>query len=45
MSLTYDPNNSLEITWHKVSFATAKVGETDGIASAVAKCGVDKICQ
>jgi len=60
--LTYDTNNSLELTWHKVSFATAEVGETDGIVtvsveclpmwdetsgvvSAVAKCGVDGICQ
>ena len=62
ISLAYDANNSLEITWHKVSFATAEVGETDGIVtvaveclpmydntngivSAVAKCGVDNICQ
>ena len=59
---TYDANNSLQITWEKVSFATAEVGETDGIVtvaveclpmydstngiiSAVAKCGVDSICQ
>jgi hypothetical protein len=62
ISLTYDSNNSLELTWHKISFATAEVGETDGIVtvsveclpmwdeadgivSAVAKCGVDGICQ
>lgn len=62
LSLTYDANNSLEITWHKVSFSTAEVGETDGIVtvaveclpmfdaangivSAIAKCGVDNICQ
>jgi hypothetical protein len=62
ISLAYDTNNSLELTWHKVSFATAEVGETDGIVtvsvdclpmwdetngvvSAVAKCGVDGICQ
>jgi hypothetical protein len=62
ISLTYDTNNSLEITWQKVSFATAEVGETDGIVTvaveclpmydttngivqAVAKCGVDNICQ
>jgi hypothetical protein len=62
ISLTYDANNSLEITWQKVSFATAELGETDGIVtvsveclpmfdaangivSAVAKCGVDNICQ
>ena len=62
ITLTYDANNSLQITWEKVSFATAEVGETDGIVtvaveclpmydstngiiSAVAKCGVDSICQ
>ena len=62
ISLAYDAANSLELTWHKVSFATAEVGETDGIVtvaveclpmwdatngivSAVAKCGVDNICQ
>jgi hypothetical protein len=62
ISLAYDASNSLELTWHKVSFATVEVGETDGIVtvaveclpmwdatngivSAVAKCGVDSICQ
>lgn len=62
ITLTYDANNSLQITWEKVSFATAEVGETDGIVtvaveclpmydstngiiSAVAKCGIDSICQ
>ncbi len=62
ISLTYDVNNSLELTWHKVSFSAVEVGETDGIVtvaveclpmwdttngivSAVAKCGVDNICQ
>jgi hypothetical protein len=62
ISLTYDSSNSLELTWHKVSYATAEVGETDGIVtvaveclpmwdatngivSAVARCGVDSICQ
>ncbi len=62
ISLAYDASNSLELTWHKVSFATAEVGETDGIVtvvveclpmwdatngivSAVARCGVDGICQ
>lgn len=60
--LAYDTNNSLTITWQQVSFATAEVGDTDGIVtvavecapmyhatngviSAVAKCGVDGICQ
>ena len=62
IGLSYDANNSLEITWQKVAFATAEIGETDGIVtvavectpmyhatngviSAVAKCGVDAICQ
>jgi hypothetical protein len=45
LALTYNTNNSLEITWHKVSFASAEVGETDGIVSAVAKCGEDGIGQ
>jgi hypothetical protein len=62
MTLTFDSNNSLAITWQKVSFATAEIGETNdfvtvvvdctpeydatnGVISAVAKCGVDGICQ
>jgi hypothetical protein len=62
ITLAYDANNSLEITWHKVSFSSAEAGETDGIVtvsveclpmwdetngivSAVAKCGVDGIAQ
>jgi hypothetical protein len=62
IGLSYDANNALDITWQKVSFATAELGETDGIVtiavdclpmwhatngivSAVAKCGVDGICQ
>ena len=60
--LQFDINNSLDITWQKVAFATAEVGETNqivtvsvdctpiydatnGIITAVAKCGVDAICQ
>jgi len=38
ISLTYDTNNSLEITWQKVSFATAEVGETDGIVTVAVEC-------
>jgi len=62
IGLSYDANSSLDITWQKVSFATAEVGETDGIVtvsvdclpmwhetngivSAVAKCGIDNIGQ
>jgi hypothetical protein len=62
IGLQFDPNNSLEITWQKVAFATAEVGESapwvsvsvdctplydaaNGLITAVAKCGVDGICQ
>lgn len=60
ITLTYDANNSLEVTFAKVSFSMAEVVDTDGrvtisvecapmyqagIVSAVAKCGVDGICQ
>jgi hypothetical protein len=60
ITLTYDANNSLEVTFTKVSFSMAEVVDTDGrvtvsvecapmyqagIISAVAKCGVDGICQ
>ena len=33
ITLTFDTNNSLAITWQKVAFATAEVGETDGIVT------------
>ncbi|MDX2150915.1 MAG: hypothetical protein SFV54_09285 [Bryobacteraceae bacterium] len=38
ISLTYDSNNSLDITWQKVSFAMAEVGETDGIVTVSVEC-------
>jgi hypothetical protein len=38
ISLTYDTNNSLQITWPKVTFATAEVGETDGIVTVSVDC-------
>jgi hypothetical protein len=38
LSLTYDANNSLEITWQKVSFAMAEVGETDGNVTVAVEC-------
>ena len=38
IGLSYDANNSLEITWQKVSFATAEVGETDGIVTVAVEC-------
>ena len=31
--LQFDANNSLDITWQKVAFATAEVGETDTIVT------------
>src|SRR5512135_2575545 len=62
ITLAYDANNSLDLTWQKVAFQTVEIGETDqiltvavectpmydannGILTAVAKCGVDGICQ
>ena len=38
LSLTHDANNSLEITWQKVLFAMAEVGETDGIVTVSVEC-------
>jgi hypothetical protein len=38
ISLTYDTNNSLQITWPRVTFATAEVGETDGIVTVSVDC-------
>ncbi len=38
ITLTFDTNNSLAITWQKVSFATADVGETNGIVTVSVDC-------
>ena len=38
ISLTFDTNNSLAITWQKVAFATAEVGETNGIVTVAVDC-------
>jgi hypothetical protein len=35
ITLTFDTNNSLQITWQKVVFATAEVGETDQLVTVV----------
>jgi hypothetical protein len=35
--LQFDTNNSLDITWQKVAFATAEVGETDQIVTVAAE--------
>jgi hypothetical protein len=62
ITLSYDADNSLTVTFQKVGFAVAEIGDTDGrvtvsvecaplydptngIVQAVAKCGVDGICQ
>jgi hypothetical protein len=62
LTLTYDTNNSLTLTFHQVSFSVADVVDTEGrvtvsvecapqyhstngVLTAVAKCGVDGICQ
>lgn len=38
ISLQHDTDNSLTITWHKVAFAVAEVGETDGIVTVSVEC-------
>ena len=62
INLSFDTNNSLQLTWQKVAFSVVEIAETDqiltaavectpiydatnGILTAVAKCGVDGICQ
>lgn len=38
ITLTFDANNSLAITWHKVAFSTAEVGETDQFVTVAVEC-------
>jgi hypothetical protein len=38
IALAYDANSSLEITWQKVSFSMAELGETDGIVMVSVEC-------
>jgi hypothetical protein len=38
INLHYDASNSLEITWQKIAFATAEVGETSGIVTVNVDC-------
>lgn len=38
LSLTYDTNNSLEITVQRVQIASAELGETDGLVTVNAEC-------
>jgi len=33
IALTKDANNSLSVTWHKMGFSVADLGETDGIVT------------
>ena len=62
ITLAYDVNNSLQLTWQKIAYQTVEIAETDqiltvavectpmydatnGVLTAVGKCGVDNICQ
>jgi hypothetical protein len=62
VTLAYDVNNSLQLTWQKITYSVVEIAETDqiltvavdclpmydstnGILTAVGKCGVDSICQ
>ena len=38
IGLSFDANNSLQITWQQVSFAIAEVGDTDGIVTVSVEC-------
>jgi len=38
ISLSHNTNNSLELTFHKVAFASVEVGETDGFVTVAAEC-------
>jgi hypothetical protein len=38
LNLSFDANNSLQITWQKVSFSAAEVGEADGIVIVSVEC-------
>jgi hypothetical protein len=38
MKLEFDANNSLEITWRKVTFSTVELGETEGLVTVAVEC-------
>jgi hypothetical protein len=38
ITLTYDANNSLQITWQKMAFATVEITETDQFATVAVDC-------
>jgi hypothetical protein len=33
VTLTKDANNSMQVTWQKLAFSVAEVGDTDGIVT------------
>jgi hypothetical protein len=38
IALTYDTNNSLQLTWQKVAFAVTEIAETDQILTVAVEC-------
>jgi hypothetical protein len=38
ITLTYDANNSLQVTFHRISFSAAEVGDTEGIVTVAVEC-------
>jgi len=38
VGLTYDPNNSLTLTYHRVRFSVVELGETDGLVTVQVTC-------
>ncbi len=38
ITLTFDTNNSLQITWQKLAFAVVEIGETDQILTVAVEC-------
>ncbi|MCW5982693.1 MAG: hypothetical protein KIT09_31685 [Bryobacteraceae bacterium] len=38
INLQYDANNSLQLTWQKISYSAVELGETDGILTVAVDC-------
>jgi hypothetical protein len=38
INLSFDTNNSLQITWQKIAYATTELAETDGILTVAVDC-------
>ncbi len=36
--LTYDTNNKLTVTFHRISFSMVEIGETDGLVTVSVEC-------